>query len=76
QIKEEGDEASSSAETSAFDIREEMKLYFCLFPNDFEFERETLVQLWMAAGYFKNESMEELAEELAEIYLDSFVMEG
>lgn len=31
-----------------FKSREKMKHYCCLFPTDFEFERNTLVQLWMA----------------------------
>ncbi|KAL9240046.1 hypothetical protein vseg_014308 [Gypsophila vaccaria] len=45
--------------TETYKIQERMKLHCGLFPSDYEFERDTLVQLWMAAGYLKDERMEE-----------------
>ncbi|XP_074320610.1 uncharacterized protein LOC141657323 isoform X2 [Silene latifolia] len=72
-------EASTSSEISEFgvdtvssllDSRKKMSLHLCLFAyDDHKFERETLLELWMAAGY-------SYQEENARIYFDSFVREG
>uniref|UniRef100_A0A803LZX1 Uncharacterized protein n=1 Tax=Chenopodium quinoa TaxID=63459 RepID=A0A803LZX1_CHEQI len=39
--------------------REMTKLHCCLFPDDYEFERETLVQLWMAVGFLRDKHTED-----------------
>ncbi|XP_021749226.1 uncharacterized protein LOC110714979 [Chenopodium quinoa] len=36
----------------------EAKLFCSLFPKDHEFEKDTMVQLWMAEGFLKNEPLE------------------
>ncbi|KAL3819663.1 hypothetical protein ACJIZ3_005568 [Penstemon smallii] len=46
--------------------------YCSLFPPDFEFERDKLVQLWIAEGFINVEITERI-EDVAELYFDKLV---
>ncbi|XP_074306805.1 uncharacterized protein LOC141642044 isoform X2 [Silene latifolia] len=54
----------------AYKNQEMMKLHCYLFPSDYVFERETLVQLWMAAGYLRKRRMEEYGRRYFDILLN------
>ncbi|XP_057249180.1 putative disease resistance RPP13-like protein 1 isoform X2 [Beta vulgaris subsp. vulgaris] len=41
------------------ELLEEPKLYCSLFGGDYEFEKDTIVQLWMAGGFLNNVQIEE-----------------
>lgn len=47
-----------------------MMLYCLLFGDNYEFEREKVVQLWMAAGFIKEEPLEENGNRIFNIFLD------
>ncbi|CAO2831533.1 unnamed protein product [Amaranthus hypochondriacus] len=41
----------------AYQKREELKLHCSIFPSGYELEREKLIQLWMAVGFFEIEEV-------------------
>ncbi|XP_060192714.1 putative disease resistance RPP13-like protein 1 [Lycium barbarum] len=47
-------------------------LYCCLFPDNYEFEKETVVQLWVAEGFFEPEEGDRM-EVLANSYFDYLI---
>ncbi|KAK9725944.1 hypothetical protein RND81_05G179200 [Saponaria officinalis] len=56
--------------SEAYKVQEKMKLHCCLLPSDYEFERDELIQLWMAAGYLSNERMEVYGRRYFQILLN------
>ncbi|XP_008375500.3 putative disease resistance RPP13-like protein 1 [Malus domestica] len=47
--------------------------YFSIFPKDYEFEKENIIQLWMALGLITQDDSDKGLEELGERYFDELL---
>lgn len=59
------DTLNNSLEAEAVELS--CLVYCSIFPEDYEIDKDTLVQLWMAAGFISNEPMEDVSAEYLQV---------
>ncbi|XP_038719783.1 putative disease resistance protein At3g14460 [Tripterygium wilfordii] len=70
------DQSASLATDLTFPLAQDLKSYFSLFPLDYEFDKDSLIQLWIAEGFIMNESTTLRMEDLGSLYFSRLLDEG